>query len=87
LPDEAQVYNNLKLFFLSTAKGYWLVGAWGSGSVLLFTFSLLDGGGAALAKEVGAIGVWLVKTAASGRSTDEDSSTEDWLVETATLDS
>jgi hypothetical protein len=73
LPEEAQVYNNLKLFFLSTTKGYWLVSARDSGSALLFAFSLLDGGGAALAEEVGATGVWLVDTAASGRSADEDS--------------
>jgi hypothetical protein len=36
-----------------------------------------------LAEEVGATGAWLVETAASGRSMDEDPGTEDWLVETA----
>jgi hypothetical protein len=77
LPDKAQVYNNLKLFFLSTAKGYWLVGARGSGWALLFAFSPLNGGGTALAEEAGAIGVWLVETTASGRFADEDSGTGD----------
>jgi hypothetical protein len=52
------------------------------GWALLFAFSPLDGGGAALAEEAGATGVWLVKTVASDRSTDEDSSIGDWLVET-----
>jgi hypothetical protein len=75
LPDEAQVYNELKLFFFLQLKAT----GW---SALLFAFSLLDGGGASLAEEVGATGVWLVETAASGRSADEVSSAGDWLVKT-----
>jgi hypothetical protein len=50
---------------------------------LLFAFSPLDDGGASLAKEASATGVWLVETAAFGRSADEVSGTEDWLVKTA----
>jgi hypothetical protein len=37
-----------------------------------------------LAEEAGATEVWLVETAASGRSVDEVSSAKDRLVETAT---
>jgi hypothetical protein len=36
-----------------------------------------------LAEEVGATGVWLVETVASGRSADEVSGARDWLVEIA----
>jgi hypothetical protein len=54
-----------------------LGGARGSGWALLFAFPLLDGAGAALAKEAGATRVWLVETAASGRSADKDSGTGD----------
>jgi hypothetical protein len=57
------------------------------GWALLFALSLLDGGGAALAKEAGATRVWLVETAASDRFMDEDPGTGDWLVETAAPDS
>jgi hypothetical protein len=60
-----------------------LVGARGSGWALLFALSLLNGGGAALAEEAGATGVWLVETASFDHSTDEDPGTGDWLVETA----
>jgi hypothetical protein len=55
--------------------------------MLLFAISPLDSGGATLAEEVGATGVWLVKTTASGHSMNEDSGTEDWLVKTAAPDS
>jgi hypothetical protein len=51
--------------------------------VLLFSFSSLDDGGASLAEKVGATGVWLVETAASGRSADEVFGARDWLLETA----
>jgi hypothetical protein len=57
LPDEAQVYNKLKLFFLLWLKGYWLVDARGSGWTMLFALSPLDIGGAALAEEAAATGV------------------------------
>jgi hypothetical protein len=55
--------------------------------MLLFAVSLLDSGGAALAKEASATGVWLVETVASGRSMNEDSGTKDWLVKTVAPDS
>jgi hypothetical protein len=64
-----------------------LVGVRCSGWALLFAFPPLDDGGASLAEEARATGVWLVETAASGRSADEDSSAEDWLVETVALGS
>jgi hypothetical protein len=76
LPDEAQVYSKLKLFFLLQLKatGWSALGA-------------RAGGGASLAEEAGATGVWLVETAASGHSVNKVSGAGDWLVETAALGS
>jgi hypothetical protein len=45
--------------------------------------SPLDDGGASLAEEAGATGVWLVETAASSHSANEVFGAKDWLVETA----
>jgi hypothetical protein len=56
------------------------------GWALLFAFSLLDDGGAALVMEAGATGAWLVETAASCHSANEVFGIEDWLVETAAPD-